>query len=274
MSNTDHLQLESLGKENRRLERKLARSEQNRAQMEDLQATNSRLLQSVMDELQAEKKKSEALLLNILPKQVVARLNNGETLIADRFDDVTVLFADFVGFTKISAGMPAARLVENLGNVFSQFDSLAQDLGVEKLKTIGDAYMAAVGLPEWRPDHVKAAAEMALGIFKVLERINPSLETPWQIRIGVHTGPVVAGIIGTHKFAYDVWGDTVNLASRLESSCKPGHIHVSEVTAHFLNRDFHLERAGFVGITGMGKLETYFLKGRRGQSQRFPPQSM
>jgi class 3 adenylate cyclase len=214
-------------------------------------------------QIQTEKEKSEALLLNILPAQIVARINSGEALIADRFDGVTVLFADFVGFTTISSRLQPARLVETLNNIFSEFDRLAQTLGVEKIKTIGDAYLAAAGLPEGRPDHTEVVADMALGMIDHLDRINATLDTPWQIRIGIHTGPVVAGVIGTHKFVYDVWGDTVNTASRIETSGEPGRIHVSEAVANVLKPRFNLERRGITMIRGKGAMKTYFLKRRK-----------
>jgi class 3 adenylate cyclase len=174
-----------------------------------------------------------------------------------------VLFADFVGFTAISSRLQPAELVETLNNIFSVFDELAQTLGVEKIKTIGDAYLAAAGLPEGRPDHTEAVANMALGMIDHLERINASLDTPWQIRIGIHTGPVVAGVIGTHKFVYDVWGDTVNTASRIETSGEPGRIHVSEDVADALKPAFTMEHRGTTEIRGKGAMETYFLVGRK-----------
>jgi class 3 adenylate cyclase len=219
--------------------------------------------QQYLRELQAEKEKSEALLLNILPAQIVGRLNSGETLIADRFDDVTVLFADLVGFTAISSRLTAAHLVERLNQVFSEFDALAHRLGVEKVKTIGDAYMVAAGLPEWRADHSAAAADMALGMITILERVNTTMEFPWRARIGLHSGPAVAGIIGTHKFVYDVWGDTVNLASRFEESSAPNRIHVSEAIARTLADDFDFEARGTVELKGKGALEAYYLTGRK-----------
>jgi class 3 adenylate cyclase len=212
-----------------------------------------------LDRLEAEKEKYEALLLNILPQQVIGRLNDGETVIADRFDNVSVLFSDLVGFTILSAKLPPNQLVIYLNRLFSAFDRLAKELGVEKIKMIGDAYMVASGVPDPRTDHADAIARMALGMLQIVERINPSIEHPFQIRIGVNSGPVVAGIIGTHKFIYDVWGDTVNVASRLESHGLPNHIQVSKVTAQLLKGRFELEPRGPIEVKGKGRLETFFL---------------
>jgi class 3 adenylate cyclase len=212
-----------------------------------------------LDRLESEKEKYERLLLNILPQQIVGRLNSGETIIADRFEDVSVLFSDLVGFTKISSKLAPAQLVANLNWLFSEFDAIARELGVEKIKMIGDAYMVVAGVPEPRADHAQAIAEMALRMIETVKRANRELETPFKARIGIHSGPVVAGIIGTHRFLYDVWGDTVNVASRLESNSRANRIQVSRTTAGHLEGDFVLEPRGTVGIKGKGRLETYFL---------------
>jgi len=214
--------------------------------------------------LEAEKEKSEDLLLNILPPKIVDRINAGEELIADRFDSVSVLFSDLVGFTEISASMGPSELVHSLNRLFSRFDLLAKQFGVEKVKTIGDAYMVVAGLPDPKPDHKEACAEMALGMIKVLDEINPTLAKPFDIRIGIHSGPVVAGIIGKHKFVYDVWGSTVNIASRFESYCIPNHIHVSAELAGPLAEKFVFESRGLLKMRGVGEIETFFLKGRKG----------
>ena len=215
------------------------------------------------DQLAVEKENSEDILLNILPPRIVERINAGEDLIADRFENVTVLFSDLVGFTEISGQLQAGELVKDLNRLFSHFDVMAKDLGVEKVKTIGDAYMLVAGLPEPNDDHMAACADMALGMVKALDDINPDLSKPFQIRIGLHTGPVVAGVIGKHKYVYDVWGTTVNHASRYESYSMPGHIHVSEQLAEPLMDRFEFEPRGTLEMRSVGMVNSYFLKGRR-----------
>ncbi len=218
---------------------------------------------SYRERLEEEKGKSEDLLLNILPPKIVKRINDGEELIADRFENVSVLFSDLVGFTEVSATLGPSELVQDLNRLFSRFDLLAKQCGVEKVKTIGDAYMVVSGLPDPRTDHMEACAEMALGMVEALDEINPSLTKPFEIRIGIHTGPVVAGIIGKHKFVYDVWGSTVNVTSRYESYCIPNHIHVSPEMARTLTRKYILESRGVMTMRSVGEVETFFLKGRK-----------
>jgi adenylate cyclase len=215
--------------------------------------------QRYLRRIEDETAKFERLLLTILPRQVIGRLNHGEVMIADRFEGVSVLFADLVGFTAHSARIRPALLVEYLNRLFSEFDALARELGVEKIKTIGDAYMAVAGLPDPNPDHCAAIAKMALGMIDRLGRVNSHFGWPLQIRIGIHSGPVVAGIIGTHRFIYDVWGDTVNVASRLEAYSLPNRIHVSQDTARHLVGPFALEPRGSIDVRGKGNLETFFL---------------
>ena len=222
--------------------------------------------QKYLAELENEKAKSEALLLNILPAEIVNRLSAGETVIADQFEETTILFADLVGFTGISSMISPAKLVKYLNGLFSQFDALTQTLGVEKIKTIGDAYMAAAGLPEPRPDHAAAAAELALAMCAKVAELRESSNMPWQIRIGLHSGPVVAGIIGTHKFVYDVWGDTVNQASRYESASEPGRIHISQSVANALAANYDVESRGSIHLRGKGTVESYFLVGPKAAS--------
>jgi hypothetical protein len=215
------------------------------------------------DRLEVEKVKSEDLLLNILPPKIVTRINAGEELIADRFDNVSVLFSDLVGFTEISATMGPSELVQDLNRLFSRFDLLAKKCGVEKVKTIGDAYMVVSGLPDPKSDHREACADMALGMVEALDEINPTLIKPFDIRIGVHSGPVVAGIIGKHKFVYDVWGSTVNVASRFESYSVPNHIHASAEFAGPIKAKYHFDSRGPLKMRGVGEVETFFLKGRQ-----------
>jgi adenylate cyclase len=227
-----------------------------------------------MERIELEREKHETLLRNILPGQIVTRLNDGEVVIADRIEEATILFADLVGFTEIASRLSPARLVDHLNRIFSEFDQLCAKLGIEKIKTIGDAYMAAAGLPQPQPGQTATMAEFALTMLTTLEQINRTLETPFQLRIGVHTGPVVAGVIGVNKFIYDVWGDTVNLASRLETHGLPGRVHISEATRRALAADYECEPRGLIDIKGMGKIATSFLGGRKsGRTRRAGPGS-
>jgi adenylate cyclase len=227
-----------------------------------------------LERIELEREKHETLLRNILPGQIVTRLNDGEAVIADRVEEATILFADLVGFTEIALRLNPARLVDHLNRIFSEFDQLCAKLRIEKIKTIGDAYMAAAGLPQPQPGQAAAMAEFALTMLATLERINRTLETPFQLRIGVHTGPVVAGVIGVNKFIYDVWGDTVNLASRLETHGLPGRIHISEATRRALAAEYECEPRGLIDIKGMGKIATAFLGGRKsGRTRRAGPGS-
>jgi adenylate cyclase len=216
----------------------------------------------MVEALRIEKERSEQILLNILPKAIVKRLHDGEIVIADYLADVTILFSDLVGFTKLSSRLSAADLVRLLNGLFSEFDRLALKLGVEKIKTIGDAYMLVGGLPEPRADHADAVADMALAMIETVERMNCDLPIPLQMRIGIHSGDVAAGVIGTHKFAYDIWGDAVNIASRMESHSLPNRIQISAATHGHLRERFRLEPHGSVDIKGKGPMETYFLLGR------------
>jgi class 3 adenylate cyclase len=218
--------------------------------------------QNHFEELRTEKLRSESLLLNILPQNVVTRMRNGETIIADRFDDATILFSDLVGFTALASGFPPDRILEILSSVFEGFDVAVQAHGLEKIKTIGDAYMVAGGLPEPLPDHAQRMAALAIDMLDIVQRTRASLGIDLKARIGIHTGPVVAGVIGKHKFIYDVWGDTVNTASRMESFGVPGRIHVSGETYRLLRDDFAFEPRGPLDIKGKGAMETYFLMGR------------
>ena len=255
--------LEDLQKENRALARRLSRLDANVRQMEEMQDSTSKLLSSVMRELDEERARSQSLLLNILPQAIIDRLDAGEATIADRYDSVTVLFSDLVGFTAISSDLEPHQLVSELNRLFSEFDALCERFEVEKIKTIGDAYLAVVGLPGTREDHALAAAELALGMVEAVGRLKASTGRDWKIRIGIHSGPVVAGVIGTLKFVYDVWGDTVNVASRLESSSEPNAIHVSDAVAAALGGAFELRDRGTVELKGKGQTATHLLIGRR-----------
>ena len=211
-------------------------------------------------EIQRKSEENERLLLNILPGPIADRLKRGEETIADAFPDVTVLFSDIVSFTNLSSHTPAPQLVALLNDLFREWDHLALSLGVEKIKTIGDAYMAVSGLPEPRPDHAEVCVRMALGMLDVLKRYNLKNNRSLQVRVGLNTGPVVAGVIGTHKFIYDLWGDSVNTASRMESHGIPDRIHMSKATYLKLNNRFACESRGEIEIKGKGKMETFLLK--------------
>jgi adenylate cyclase len=254
--------LDALERENRALARKLARIEANLRESERMNDGTSKLLSRLTQDLEEEQARSLALLRNILPQTIIDRLEAGEQTIADRYGSVTVLFSDFVGFTQISSGLEAGALVAELNRLFSRFDALCEEHGVEKIKTIGDAYFAVGGLAGTRADHEVAVAELALGMLGAVRDVAAQTGTGWKIRIGLHTGPAVAGVIGTRKFVYDVWGDTVNVASRLESSAEPDSIHVSESVAEALRASFDLTPRGRVELKGKGETPTFLLADR------------
>jgi class 3 adenylate cyclase len=212
-------------------------------------------------ELEIAHRENTRLLLNILPKPIADRLRSGEPLIADRHEDVSLLFADIVGFTGMSSAMDAGELVATLNDVFSVFDGLVDVSGLEKVKTIGDAYMIVGGMPTWQPDHLERMAALALRLADELARNEPARRLGIQFRIGIHCGPVVAGVIGTKKFIYDVWGDTVNVASRMESSGEAGRIQVTGAVESRLRHRFELQPRGLIDVKGKGPMATYFLVG-------------
>ena len=206
---------------------------------------------------------NEALLLNILPRSIAERLRGGETVIADRFDDMAVLFADLVGFTELSSRLPPNDVVKLLNDVFTMCDRLVDRFGLEKIKTVGDAYMVVGGLPPGdrhaAQTHAEDVARMGLTMLAELPALGASRAVPLQARVGMHVGPAVAGVIGLKKFIYDVWGDTVNTASRMESTGAPGRLHVSAETAARLRERFIVERRGMVDVKGKGVIETWFV---------------
>jgi guanylate cyclase len=214
-------------------------------------------------ELKVERAKSERLLLNVLPAPVASRLKESDEVIADGYASATVLFADIVGFTPLSQDLAPADTVALLDRVFARWDALAARHGVEKIKTIGDAYMVAGGLPEPRQDHAEAIADMALGMGAEVERCVAETGQPLEVRIGIDTGPVVAGVIGRAKFTYDLWGDTVNTASRMESHGMAGEIQVSERVYEQLCGRYDLRQRGTIDVKGKGPMTTYLLLGRR-----------
>jgi adenylate cyclase len=212
--------------------------------------------------LSAEREKSERLLLNILPGSIAQRLKEREEVIADGFDEVSVLFADLVGFTSYAEKVHPSAVVTVLNDVFSAFDHLADSFGLEKIKTIGDAYMVVGGLPLPRPDHIEAVADMALEMRDlIVDRYSKG--STLSVRIGVHTGPVVAGVIGRRKFAYDLWGDTVNTASRMESHGVSNAIQVTQSVYEKLKSTHIFEPRGEIEVRGKGRLNAYLLQGRR-----------
>ena len=212
--------------------------------------------------LDVARRKSESLLLNVLPASIAQRLQEREGSIADRFDAATILFADIVNFTVLSERTSPVELVQMLDRLFSRFDELCDSYGLEKIKTIGDAYMVAAGIPEPRADHVEAVASLALDMGRALAEMPGDAFRLLNIRIGIHTGPVVAGVIGQRKFTYDLWGDAVNTASRMESHGAPGRIHVTRAVYEKLVGRFVFESRGKQTIKGKGELETWFLVDR------------
>ena len=214
--------------------------------------------------LRLEKDRADALLLNVLPVSISSRLLVGERTIADKYPAVTVLFADIVGFTRLAARLPADEVVSLLGRLFARFDELVAERGLEKIKTIGDAYMAAGGLPEPLDDHAARVVDLGLAM------IGATQEDPrfadLRLRIGVHSGPVIGGVIGSRKFAFDIWGETVNIASRLESQGVGGRVHVSAATWRSVEGVFDAEPRGPIQLRGYGLMETYTIVGRRSEN--------
>lgn len=225
--------------------------------------------QVAADKLAVEQAQSESLLLNILPQPIAQRLKQSQSnikspdvSIADEYNNVTVMFADIVGFTDLSSRIPPQQLVDLLNQIFSRFDLLAESYHLEKIKTIGDAYMVVGGLPYPRSDHAVAIASMAIDMIDAIAQFNLDIGEKFQIRIGINSGAVVAGVIGIKKFIYDLWGDTVNIASRMESHGVPGRIHVSAATHELLKDEFLFEERELISVKGKGEMQTYWLKGK------------
>jgi len=226
---------------------------------------NQRILLETEARLALEQSRSDALLHNILPAPIVARLKESR-VIADSFPEATVLFSDIVGFTGLASGRSPEELINLLNRIFSGFDRLVEKHGLEKIKTIGDAYMVAGGLPVPRPDHLEAICDLALDMLSEVRSLDPALQE-LHLRIGIHTGPVAAGVIGLRKFSYDLWGDTVNLASRMESHGEGGRIQLTEVAYVRMRDQFLFEPAGLKEIKGKGQMQTYYLLGRKAQME-------
>lgn len=220
--------------------------------------------------IEQERRRAEALLLNILPKEITEQLATQSGTIADRFENASILFADIVGFTTLSKEMGPEEMVGLLNLTFSYFDYLADKYGVEKIRTIGDNYMCAAGVPRPRADHARALALMALEMMDYASGVRIPTGQRLQFRIGINSGPVVAGVIGSKKFQYDVWGTVVNTASRMESQGLPGEIQITRATYDLLKDEFICEPRGSIEVKGIGEMETWFLVGRRQAAEREP----
>lgn len=220
----------------------------------------------VLRALAQEQARSDKLLLNILPESIANRLKAENLEIADSHEAVTILFADLVNFTHISAEMPADKLVTFLNQIFSRFDALTEKYGLEKIKTIGDAYMVVGGLPQARADHAQAVAAMALEMQRALQEVAGDSGKELSMRIGINSGPVVAGVIGSSKFSYDLWGDTVNVASRMENLAMSDTIQVTEKTYELLKDHYVFTPLGAIAVRGRGKVRAYVLTGKLPES--------
>ncbi|WP_017300685.1 adenylate/guanylate cyclase domain-containing protein [Nodosilinea nodulosa] len=247
-----------------------------RRQQQQLESQNQQLQaelkerQQIEGELRRQRQRSEELLTNVLPFQIAQRLKEHEQAIADQFDAVTILFADIVGFSPVAAQLTPCELVHLLNQIFSRFDELASIYKLEKIKTIGDAYMVAAGVPAPRPDHAQAIAQMALDMQTTIGDFHRPDGRPFQLRIGINSGSVVAGVIGIRKFIYDLWGDTVNIASFMETTGEAGKIQVSELSHAHLKEHFILEPRGPICLKNGDRAITYWLAGRN-QAAPYPP---
>ncbi len=238
-------------------------------QSREIEIANT-MLQERSLELEQERDRAERLLHNILPRSIAERLQAGEETIANTYDNVTVMFADIVGFTELSSSRSAWDIVSLLNRIFSAFDIFSEQYNLEKIKTIGDSYMIVGGLPEPRQDHCTAVVQMAIEMQETVKLLSTNLGVPVALRIGIHTGTVVAGVIGKKKFAYDLWGDTVNTASRMESHGSPGKIHITEDVFRIVQRtnngqsthEFSFSPPQKIDVKGKGTMTTYFLSRR------------
>ncbi len=240
-----------------------------RSSVSELRDSN-RSLEEHRKDLEREKQVSEGLLLNVLPAVIAQRLRDGETTIADEFPEVSVMFADLVDFTILSEKLGPFELVQLLNDIFEMFDLRLDEFGLEKIKTIGDCYMVVAGIPVPQVDHAQRIAEFALAVRDDFARFVKERGMKIDLRIGMHSGTAIAGVVGTRKFAYDLWGDVVNVASRIESSGSPGQIHVSDAFMIRVKDSFIFEDHGTVELKGKGPMHTYFLKKKRYQSTQNP----
>lgn len=251
-----------LSADNERKTRQVADSQA--ALIEGLQRSERELEGKVSQrtlELQREQIRTKELLHNILPIEIAEELSATGSARPARHESVTILFTDFSGFTQAVSAMPADRMVGELNEIFAAFDDIADDCGVEKIKTIGDAYMAAAGLPKACPDHAQRCVRAGLRMVGYLENRNRTAAFKWSLRLGVHSGPVVAGVVGKRKYAYDIWGDTVNIASRMESSGEIGRVNISAYTYDLIREEFDCEYRGKMDAKGKGQIDMYFVKG-------------
>jgi adenylate cyclase len=233
-----------------------------------LLATFAKQRNAALAALRIEQEKSELLLTNILPGSIAERLKAASQTIADHFGSASILFADVVDFTPLSQRLPPAEVVGILDHLFSRFDTLVERHGLEKIKTIGDAYMAAAGVPDPRPDHARRAALLALDMREAVATSGIVEGTRLELRIGINSGPVIAGVIGTKRFLYDLWGDAVNTASRMESHGTPGEIQITPTTHELLKDEFVCARRGTIEVKGKGPMETWYLVGPRSDDGR------
>jgi len=221
------------------------------------------IVMSLMGQVIRERGRTESLLLNVLPETIAGRLKLTPGVIADDYEGCTVMFADLVGFTDHTTRISPEQLITELNLIFSRFDALVDDLGAEKIKTIGDGYLAVGGAPIRRPDHAELMCELALRMQEAMPEINDELGSSLQLRIGLHTGPLVAGVVGVSRFAYDLWGHTVNLASRMETVSPPGGIRATDAVARAAGRRYVFEQHGFTDVKGVGPVATCLLVGRK-----------
>ena len=253
-----------LSADNERKSRELLESQA--ALIEGLKRSEHELEEKVSQrtlELQREQTRTKELLHNILPREIAEELSTSGSARPARHEAVTILFTDFSGFTQAVSAMPADRMLGELNEIFAAFDSITDECGVEKIKTIGDAYMAAAGLPKACADHAQRCVRAGLRMIDYLEQRNRTAAFKWSLRLGVHSGPVVAGVVGRRKYAYDIWGDTVNIASRMESSGEIGRVNISAYTYDLVRAEFDCEYRGKVDAKGKGEIDMYFVKGPR-----------
>lgn len=257
------LEFENVQKEVRELEYFFERLTKDKSKLYTLLNRTSEDLEEAMRQLEIEKGRSEKLLLNILPVPIADRLKSNEDIIADIFPEVSLMFADIVDFTPMSTQLSPSDLVIMLNEVFSRMDELTEKYKLEKIKTIGDAYMVAAGLPVSRSDHAEAIADMALETRDMIRHFKRPTGESLNMRIGIHTGPVVAGIIGKKKFIYDLWGDTVNTASRMESYGVSDEIQATKEIYNKLKDTYSFRKRGIIEVKGKGSMLTYFLSGKK-----------
>ncbi len=229
----------------------------------DSEAELERKVEQRTAELATAEARTREVLHNILPRDLVAELMATGKTRTVRHDSATVLFTDFAGFTQAASTMPADQMVSELNDIFARFDDICDACGVEKIKTIGDAYMAVAGVPSSCPDHAQRAVRVGLQLCAFIARRNLESAFKWNLRVGLHTGPVVAGVVGKRKYAFDVWGDTVNIASRMESSGEMGRVNVSAYTAHLIQSQFTCDYRGKLGAKGKGEIDMYFVVGEK-----------